>query len=310
MPVNGTVKIDGLSHEQADAGVPFNAMPLISGEYGAPVTDVSVIWGGDGLPPLDPMIGIQGFPCTSGGASATGTDSNGSIAVVCTYAVQPTEDSIFDTTVCGVVDMEDGFWQQEARVFIDDVTGTRRIQASFVALDVNDPNDFPGNTPPNDPTNLVASDISYDEDEEEGGATLTWTDNGGNPKGTIIIRDDKGVGSVPPGDTSFRDIYRGPPGTKHYKVKTYGPNGPSLSGPSNDEPVVYGGGSPDINITGSGGIALGGTATFLFIGDPSGIYTLVEGKTHDTLYDRTGEESVDVAIPNPFIETGYIPEEE
>jgi hypothetical protein len=53
-------------------------------------------------------------------------------------------------------------------------------------------------------------------------------------------------------------------------------------------------------------INIGGAATFVFIGSPSGIYTLIPGQTHDTLYDRTGQISIDVKIPNPFIETGYL----
>lgn len=41
--------------------------------------------------------------------------------------------------------------------------------------------------------------------------------------------------------------------------------------------------------------------------DPSGIYTLVEGKTHDTLYERTTIDHQDVKIPDPFGKTGYVP---
>ena len=42
--------------------------------------------------------------------------------------------------------------------------------------------------------------------------------------------------------------------------------------------------------------------------NPSGIYTLVEGQTHDTLYERfTGVPSINVKIPDPFGKTGFIP---
>jgi hypothetical protein len=51
--------------------------------------------------------------------------------------------------------------------------------------------------------------------------------------------------------------------------------------------------------------------TILALTNPSGIYTLVPGKTDDTLYDRvagtTVAISVDVAIPDPFGITAYIP---
>lgn len=57
------------------------------------------------------------------------------------------------------------------------------------------------------------------------------------------------------------------------------------------------------------GIFLGGTATLQFIGNPSGIYTLVPGKAYDTLYERIPTvTSQDVKIPDPFIKTAYFGE--
>ena len=53
-------------------------------------------------------------------------------------------------------------------------------------------------------------------------------------------------------------------------------------------------------------INVGGSAIMVFIENPSGIYTLINGQTHDTLYDRTGLTSLDVKIPNPFVETGFM----
>jgi hypothetical protein len=39
----------------------------------------------------------------------------------------------------------------------------------------------------------------------------------------------------------------------------------------------------------------------------SGIYTLVPGKTDDTVYDRqAGQTSVDLAIPDPTGKTGFV----
>lgn len=62
----------------------------------------------------------------------------------------------------------------------------------------------------------------------------------------------------------------------------------------------------NINAIGAGGVALGGTSTVVFVGDPSGIYTLQEGKTHDTIINRVGAttEELDLPIPKPFIRTG------
>lgn len=54
------------------------------------------------------------------------------------------------------------------------------------------------------------------------------------------------------------------------------------------------------------GIFLGGSAPLQFIGNPSGIYTLVPGKAYDTLYERIPTvTSQDVKIPDPFIKTAY-----
>lgn len=70
-------------------------------------------------------------------------------------------------------------------------------------------------------------------------------------------------------------------------------------------PFVYTMGSSGI----TAGIFLGGTATLQFIGNPSGIYTLVPGKAYDTLYERIPTvTSQDVKIPDPFIKTAYFGE--
>jgi hypothetical protein len=64
----------------------------------------------------------------------------------------------------------------------------------------------------------------------------------------------------------------------------------------------------DLAILGSGGIVLNSGAPQLLVKDISGIYTIVPGKTDDTLYDRqTGITSLDVKIPDPSIKTGFIP---
>jgi hypothetical protein len=64
---------------------------------------------------------------------------------------------------------------------------------------------------------------------------------------------------------------------------------------------------PEIAVAGDGGLELNGQVPITLLRDVSGIYTLVPGKTNDTLYDRqTGQSSVDVKIPDPFIKTGFI----
>lgn len=70
-------------------------------------------------------------------------------------------------------------------------------------------------------------------------------------------------------------------------------------------PFVFTMGEDGISV----GIYLGGTSALQFIGNPSGIYTLVPGKTTDTLYERIpAVTSQEVAIPDPHIITAYVGE--
>ena len=64
---------------------------------------------------------------------------------------------------------------------------------------------------------------------------------------------------------------------------------------------------PGVHILGNGGLVLNGSVPLTLLLDVSGIYTIVPGKTNDTLYDRQlGQPNIDVAIPNPRFKTGYI----
>jgi hypothetical protein len=63
----------------------------------------------------------------------------------------------------------------------------------------------------------------------------------------------------------------------------------------------------DINVMSEGGLVLNGQPSLTLLRDISGIYTLIKGKRNDTLIDRqTGQDSVDVKIPDPTYKTGYI----
>jgi hypothetical protein len=66
-------------------------------------------------------------------------------------------------------------------------------------------------------------------------------------------------------------------------------------------------GDNDISVFADGGLILDGTPSLTMLASVSGIYTLVPGKTHDTLYDRQpGVTSVNVKIPDPFAKGGYV----
>jgi len=46
----------------------------------------------------------------------------------------------------------------------------------------------------------------------------------------------------------------------------------------------------------------------ILLADPSGIYTIVPGLFHDVLYNRNGDETVNLPIPTPFGRTAYLGE--
>jgi len=55
----------------------------------------------------------------------------------------------------------------------------------------------------------------------------------------------------------------------------------------------------------SGSVALGKLMT-IFFENATGIYTLVPGKTNDTLYDNDNGDTIDAKFPDPFWKTGFI----
>lgn len=76
------------------------------------------------------------------------------------------------------------------------------------------------------------------------------------------------------------------------------------AGPQNNDPPFP---SNEPNVVGDGGLVLNGSSPLTLLKDVSGIYTLILNKRNDTLIDRqTGQDSVDVEIPDPTFKTGYI----
>lgn len=82
---------------------------------------------------------------------------------------------------------------------------------------------------------------------------------------------------------------------------------PPFEDPETGEPLPPG----TLSGSGYGGFNIGGSSLddVVFMMNVSGIYTLVEDKTHDTLYERmTGITTQDVKIPDPFVKTGFVGE--
>lgn len=322
---NGELFIDGLDHDTADAGVPIASLPEISGVSGI-VTDFDIIWGGDGLPPSDPSIGLQGFPYPGvAGANTTGTDSLGAIGVVKSFTIGA-NDTEWNTSA-GLLVLEDGFWASSVRVFISDVIGTRRVRIYTVVLESSDLTESLSNSP----ENLVDSVPSWDPVEEKGNVTLSWDyDNlGENPDGFAILRDDtvtppspdgnRIVGTIPfssgtpdpsnPDITSYNYTnYFFAVGSYSYTIISYKYGTPNVKSPPSSPPVVVtvSGDSPDINITSDLNIDIALASTIILIVDPSGIYTLVPDQFYDRLYTHGDPEYVDVKIPDPFAKFSFV----
>jgi len=80
---------------------------------------------------------------------------------------------------------------------------------------------------------------------------------------------------------------------------------PGISAPGNWSEPPYN--PPDLPIiTGDGGMNFNGDVPLLAVENLSGIYTLVPGKTDDTIYTGIADDTVDVKKPDPTFKTGYV----
>lgn len=128
--------------------------------------------------------------------------------------------------------------------------------------------------------------------------------------GTYVIVSSKSVMDPPSGNVSPGDIVtiEGPdlPADINF-MNSHGIYIPItiLTQNSNQIRFIVPVGSYGPHTVFSGSVPLG-TLTVLLI-NASGIYTLIPGKTNDTLYDNdSAPETMDVMIPSPFIKTGFI----
>lgn len=245
-----------------------------------------------------PPVSMQLFPS---GRLTNHPNSSVPIGATATFS-NDGDDIHYSISGGGSATFVDGFWAQAVRGQCDNATGEYAFDIQFSTLDPNSVTDFP-NVLPNAPQNVQAGEPDYDPATEKGDVTITWNAD----KKAVILRDGEARGSVPVGEGTFTDFVFAP-GDYTYTVRfyDYGPN--AISADSAPVVVSFNSTLPDIAITGSGGIDFGGSASFVFIGDPSGIYTLVVNKTHDTLYERTDVNSVNVKIPDPIAKLAFLGE--
>lgn len=282
---------------------------------------------GGGLPPSVAVIiavasGI--LPVDSEGASITIFSVNpaigasgGSVSTLVT--MNNSGNGKYYFTTGGDVVLPDTFWSSGLAIqvgavnFVDVIVDVNLTWINSGLLD------FIGPDLVDSPEDVVHSDgPNWDDDTEKGDNTFTFSypnTNAENPTGFAAVRTKDGISEITASypwtngitDYELKD-YIFEPGTYTYQIVAYKTGVMSLS-PGSEFTVDAGGGVvPDISIIGGLGIDLALESTEIFIADPSGIYTVDETGTHDTLYERlTGITSVDVPIPTPFGTTGYLP---
>lgn len=259
------------------------------------------------LTPSDPFTTIQLFPSSH---FTSGSDSNGNISVTATL-VNSGDDKIYNIAGGGSFSFADGFWKGNVRaqlVSLIDSNITFFVQFSTLA-----PEDFTPDTS-DPPDNVDASNISYDVDEDKGEVTISWDyDNHDSfdPVAFAVLRDGNFVASVPfdPLVTSYEFpdvVFNADGNTYEYTVAAYKYGPDTISPETPSVPVVFSGSTPNIDVTGSGGLDTGGAPAMVLIADASGIYTLTPDSRHDTIYDRSNTSTLNVEIPTPFFKTGFI----
>lgn len=201
--------------------------------------------------------------------------------------------------------------------------GVAEITLNCTMLDSTDPTDFPGTEILPAPNGGDPPDVDLTDPNKP---ILTFTSGSALPEdedGVVIERSKEGgefpwdiAGVVVPGVTfpnyTFPDNltdngFDKAPGIFIYRLRTFKldpPSGPSLSPPTDPtDPFSFPEDPDTISYTGTLTLDMDWISTMSFITDPSGIYTLVQGQAFDRLYNRGGEEYIDVAIPNPTIRT-------
>lgn len=276
----------------------------IAGDGGAGPNGFTVILSVTGLVPGTGQIEITSpttFPI-----SAAGADGSGNLSVQTTW-INSGDDINFLQVGGGVGAIPDGFWAQP---FL--IRGTFSLLSNNIGVDIQfSDDDVLSYTQDltNAPSNPQHSNDTWDG--SQGKTKLTWDYNiSDTPASFVIKRNGVAIASVPSvgvGSYSYTDTVFAP-GTYTYSVAAY--KYPSSISPFSSSFDVTFGGPPTFEFVASGGMSFGGGALFGFLVDPSGVYTLTPGKTHDTIYNNTkaGNTTIDVKIPDPFVDTAFIGE--
>lgn len=296
MPI-GFLSLYGLTETQLAHGLKMSEIP---GDRGV-VSGFVLIIGIENLTPGEPCGSDILAPANPPVSNSGPADEFGNNSVELGWA-RLSGDKTWGQVGGGGGSFPDGFWNVLTRgdIFPTD-HGDGFIVIEFSTTEVNlfnvNLNDIPSNPTHDDPswdgakgTVIVAFDYPNTSME--------------NPDSIAIVRNDQVVANVPWTDGithyEFPDTVFA---SGDYTYKFFAYKYADSRSPDSSSIDVSFGGVPSITMTMSGGITFGGSATIAFLGNPTGTYTIVKDKTNDTLYN-TDE---NVAIPNPFIVTGFLP---
>ncbi len=203
-----------------------------------------------------------------------------------------------------------GWYAKELSIVVACASGfTLIVDAIGTILDARGV-DFTGPAePPTTPTNEVIDAAEFDDEQN---LTLSW-DTDGTEDGSLITLEtptESTIIAATPTNASTEIPIVLPPGTTgpvNIIIQTYiGPPGnlsPPIIIPLTIPFTIF-------EIEGDLTIDVALAGVMQVVGDPSGIYVLVPGKTDDTLYERAAgvTTSQDVAIPRPSGKVTYVPE--
>lgn len=311
--------IEGLTQQEALDGFPVSSM---GGDAGGPVFAVDCFCSAIDFPPGHSPCNLSAFDETDDGPADA---VHGTLGIL-QNMVNTGDDSLFD--VAGGAQ-----WQWVKPGSGEDCS---IWESSVSAIVSSSPFPYPGVTVSftlaalvyeladfttgltDEPHDLTASDPTWDG--EKGQTTLSFEyDNADNedPVGLGIVRAKDGgptefVGTVKfvDGQTEYEYIDTVLElGSYEYTIVAYEYLPFQYISPESAPLVIeFLDSLPDIDVIGDLSIAIDFSDTTTFIGDPSGIYTLVPGKSHDTLYNRPGAvTTIEVKIPDPFVKLGFIP---
>ena len=312
MPTLYERSLYGVSRTRANDGFP---MSQLDGNGGG-IVEVAVAFvgqnAGNSLPPSDPTITLQLFPF---GAAQVGTDSSGNIGTNDTWTRTPPPKNFYTPTGGGSgSNFTDGFFGTDIRGVINIPEAQVPAGLDFIVqILCSTQADFTPDSGMDPVTDLTATDISYNEETDEGQVTLSWEDPNAETDYYLIEYSwDGGSTWNPWASTSaptrtYTDTVYVPTTTIYRVIPVDTDTGTIPTGTPPTVEVIFTS-APDVNVTMGGGIDLGGAATLTFNGDPSGLYTIVAGKRNDTLYQREGAEATEnVAIPRPYFKMGFVP---